>query len=59
MTAGRRGFQIGCGKLTFVHKLVKSEESYLISIQSLIMMNNLRKLAEGWRKQGLTSFIMD
>ena len=59
MTAGRRGFQTGCGRPTFVHRLDKSEESHLISIQSSVMMNNSRKLAEGWRKQGLTSFIMD
>lgn len=56
--AGRHS-KTGNGKLTFVHKVDKSEEYCLIVISSLFELNQLRALADTWRSRGLTALIMD
>jgi hypothetical protein len=59
MTPGRRGPHSGSGKITVVYKGAGQEAVYSIVINSDNELKTLRQLAENWRKQGKTVFIMD
>jgi hypothetical protein len=58
MTPGRRGPHSGSGKITVVYKGTGKEAVYSIAVHSDNELKTLRQLAESWRKQGKTAFIM-
>ncbi|WP_151088283.1 hypothetical protein [Hymenobacter baengnokdamensis] len=59
VAAGRRGPFSGNGKITVVDKSSAKEVIYLITIKSADELHSLRHLAESWRAQGISAFVMD
>ncbi|WP_151088284.1 hypothetical protein [Hymenobacter baengnokdamensis] len=56
---GKRGGVTGFGKLTVVNKSSNEEKTILIKVNSSYEMQEIRRLTNDWRNEGLTAFIMD